>query len=150
MTETEPTMSKKYELTDEKLDFKGRVLSRIRALRMICARNGEVMVHEGELGGWVESERNLSHDGECWVFHDAKVFGDAVVSENAFVHEKAMVAGNAMVYGWAVVGGRSRVTGYASLHDHMLVAGGAFISNVDLCCHSRTLESATEWPEDDE
>lgn len=68
----------KYELTDE---TSGSGLRRIRALRDI-PRYG---VEEGDLGGWVESEGNLTQEGDCWVFDDAQVFGKARVFGNASV-----------------------------------------------------------------
>lgn len=47
---------KKYELTESYGTF-----WRIRALRYI-PRYG---VRPGDLGGWIESEENLSQDGDC-------------------------------------------------------------------------------------
>ena len=54
---------KKYEFTDETKEFFGRTLRRIRAVRDF----GDVSA--GEIGGWIEKEENLSHDG------DARVYG---------------------------------------------------------------------------
>ena len=62
---------KKYELTDEKKQIAGRTLFRIRALRDFYD------VKAGDLGGWIESENNLSYSGDAWVFGDAWVSGDA-------------------------------------------------------------------------
>ena len=64
---------KKYEMLPES------GLYRIRALIDI-PRHG---VKVGDLGGLIEKEENLSHDGDCWVYDDARVFGDARVSGNA-------------------------------------------------------------------
>ena len=36
-------------------------------------------VKTGDVGGFVESENNLSHDGLCWVYGNAWVYGDARV-----------------------------------------------------------------------
>ena len=82
----------KYELTDE---TNGSGLRRICALRDI-PRCG---VKEGDLGGWVESEGNLTQEGDCWVFDDALIYGDARVSDDA------QVFGNARVFDAAVCGG---------------------------------------------
>lgn len=82
----------KYELTDE---TNGSGLRRIRALRDI-PRCG---VKEGDLGGWVESEGNLTQEGDCWVSDDAQVFG------NARVCDAAQVCGDARVFDAAVCGG---------------------------------------------
>ena len=70
---------KKYELTDETIDVSGTTLHRIKALKDFGN------VKKGELGGYVESERNLSQEGNCWVCGDAKVCGDAEVCGNAKV-----------------------------------------------------------------
>ena len=78
---------KKFELTSEFVTFLGKKLFRIKAL--ISFGN----VEEGELGGYVEKEENLSNDGNAWVYGDARVFG------NARVYGDAEVFGNARVYG---------------------------------------------------
>ena len=88
----------KYELTDE---TNGSGLRRIRALRDI-PRYG---VNEGDLGGWVESEGNLTQEGDCWVFGNAQVSDDARVFGNAQVGDNAQVFGNARVFNAAVCGG---------------------------------------------
>ena len=70
---------KKFELTSEFVTFLGKKLFRIKAL--ISFGN----VKEGELGGYVEKEENLSNDGDAWVYGDAEVSGDAWVSGDAEV-----------------------------------------------------------------
>lgn len=71
--------TRKYEFTGEEKVEHGATLRRIRRLS------------NGEVGGWVEKEGNLSHVGGCWVS------GDAVVSDNAEVSGCAWVSGNAWV-----------------------------------------------------
>lgn len=111
---------KKFELTTEFITFLGRKLFRIRAL--IAFGN----VEEGEVGGYVESENNLSQDGNAWVYGDAKVYdnaqvcGNARVYDNAKVYDNAWVYGNAKVYGNAEVCGDARVCGNA---DYACVQG---------------------------
>ena len=56
-------------------------------------------VKAGDVGGFVESEINLSHDGFCWVSGDAEVSGNAWVSGDARVSGDAWVFGNARVSG---------------------------------------------------
>ena len=85
-------MSKKYELTSETQEENGETLYRIKALRDF----GDVKA--GDLGGWVESESNLDHVGDCWVSGDAEVSGDARVFDNAQVYGNARVFGDARVY----------------------------------------------------
>lgn len=76
---------KKYELTDETMELFGRKLYRIKALRDF----GDVA--KGDLGGWIESEANLSQEGECWVYDDAWVLGEARVSGKNIVGGKAEI-----------------------------------------------------------
>ena len=101
---------KKYELTSETKIVFGHILYRIKALSSFGC------VSAGDLGGFLESEKNLSQNGDAWVsgdagvFGDARVFGDAEVSENAEVYGNARVSGNAWVYGDAWVSGDAEVS----------------------------------------
>ena len=90
-------MERKYKLTDECMQYEGHKLYRIQSLRSFSD------VKEGELGGYIESEDNLSHGWMCWVYEEAKVFGNAEVSGDA------KVCGNAKVYGKAEVRGDAKV-----------------------------------------
>ena len=98
----------KYELTDETIDVSGTTLHRIKALKDFGN------VKKGELGGYVESEYNLSQIGNCWVYGNARVCGDAELCGNA------KVCGNARVYGNAEVCGNARVYGNA---DYITIKG---------------------------
>ena len=73
-------MNRKYEFTgrEKTLNDNGKevVVKQIRAIRRIPLYD----VEEGDVGGWIESEENLSHDGDCWVKDDAVVYGNALVS----------------------------------------------------------------------
>ena len=75
---------KKYEFTGEvkriKLIGTEVVLRRIRA---VTAFGG---VEAGDIGGWIEKEENLSHDGSAWVYGDAEVHGNAKVYGDAEVY----------------------------------------------------------------
>ena len=90
-------MEKKYRLTEETIEFLGRTLHRIEALKNFATSDG-ALVRVGEKGGWVESENNLSHDGNAWVYGDAQVYGNALVYGDARVYGGARVCGNAWVY----------------------------------------------------
>lgn len=126
---------KKYELTNETYagdSFIG-TLYRIRALRDFGN------VKKGTLGGFVKSEDNLSHDGNCWIWDAATVYGNARVSgdaqildcadvgRNAKVYGNARISGFANVFGNAEVFGNARVTGYARVGGNSRVFGDAWI-----------------------
>ena len=99
---------KKFELTANSKMHLGKKLFQIRAL--ISFGN----VEEGDLGGFIEKEDNLSQSGNAWVSGDAEVYGNARVSGNAEVY------GNARVYGNAEVSGNARVYGNA---DYTTIKG---------------------------
>ena len=127
-------MGKKFELTtDTKIHF-GRKLFRIKAL--VSFRNVQV----GDLGGYVESEKNLSQSGDAWVYGDAEVYGNAWVCGNAWVYDNARVYGdaevygNARVYGDAEVCGNAWVCGNAEVYGNARVYGDAWVcGNAEVC-----------------
>ena len=104
-------MTRKYELTNETTVIGDVILHRIRALIDI-PKHG---VNAGDLGGFIEKEYNLSHDGDCWVDNDACVFDDARVFDDAYVYEYARVYGNAYVFRNAYVFGDACISGYARI-----------------------------------
>lgn len=106
---------KKYELTTETLQFAGRTLHRIKAVKDFGS------VKAGELGGWIESEENLSQDDNAWVYNNAKVFDKARVYGDAAVSDDATVCGYARVYDNARVYGNAEVSGYADVFENAIV-----------------------------
>lgn len=113
-------MEKKYILTDETITInEGIVLHRIKAIRSFCD------VNEGNLGGWIEKEDNLSHEGDCWVYGDAQVCDESYVYDNAKVHGNAHVYGHAKVYGNAFVFDNARIFGNAEVYGDAQVFGDA-------------------------
>lgn len=116
-------MNKKYELTDEIKEFSGHNLHRIKALIDIPDR-----VLAGELGGWIESEENLSHEGLCWVADNACVFEDASVRDNAQLKDNAWVCQHAQVYGTA------NVFGKAAVYENAQVCGNAWVYDCARVC----------------
>ena len=91
-------MAKKYELSNEILiTDSGMVLYRVKALKDF----GDIK--KGDLGGYVESEKNLSHEGNCWIYNDAWVVDNALVSENAKIYDEVLMLENAIAYGNAII-----------------------------------------------
>jgi hypothetical protein len=107
---------KKYELLrNDRFEFGCCVLYRIRALRTF----GNVKA--GDLGGYVESEGNLSHDGNAWIADEAMVSGHARISGNA------LVDGHALVQSAAQISGDAHIGGWVEVSDHARVSGRASI-----------------------
>ena len=115
---------KKYELTGETKEIGGVKLHRIRALIDIPAHAVKV----GDLGGWIEVERNLSQKGAAWVTDSALVMDSARVTDSALVMGTACVTGKARVTGSARVTGKARVMDSARVTDTALVMGSAWVT----------------------
>ena len=96
-------MEKKYILTEEAKEVGGHILHRIQAMRDFGG------VQKGDLGGWVESEENLSHDGTCWVSGNGKVF------DNGKVYGNGRIFGDGWVFGDGKVSDDGRVFGNAKI-----------------------------------
>ena len=145
--------NKKYELlTNDTIEINGNTLYRIRALRDF------VDVKKGDIGGYIQSEVNLSHEGNCWIYGNAVVYeaasvvGNAIVSGNAKIHGNSKVIGNcrifgnaevyeweviewegcvygaSKIYGKAVVTGNVRVFGYSEIHGCAVICGFSVIN----------------------
>ena len=107
----EESQVKKFELTTECITFLGRKLFRIKALIQF----GDV--NPGDLGGYVEKEENLDHDGNAWVYGNAWVCGDARICGNAQVSGDARVCGNADYTYHHGFGSEYRTTTFFRLKD---------------------------------
>jgi hypothetical protein len=125
-------MSKKYEFTGETRVCGGTVVSRIRSL--IKFDHFEI----GELGGWIESENNLSHTGNCWVGDEAVVMGRACVSESGLVTGNAEVSGEVVIANHAHIFGNAIVSGHVKLLNWERICGDALVVS----------DSGVFWAED--
>ena len=119
---------KKYELTDEFIEhLSGRKLYRIRALVAFGA------VVAGQLGGFVESEKNLDQSlyGDAWVYGDARVYGDAQVYGDARVRSYAVISERKMIF-WATnVGSENGTLTVFNGENGLIVTRGCFVGTVD-------------------
>lgn len=149
------SLSNKYEISGYSKFHQGRILHRIVAIKAFGG------VKAGDLGGWIECERNLSQVGNCWVYgdaavynfaritHDATVGGNAevyndatasdfaVVGGNARVYVAASITGRASIYGHAHVLDEARVTDYAQVYGNSCVRGNALI-----CVNAQVMDTA--------
>jgi hypothetical protein len=109
-------MEKKYELlVGDCLRAGDRTVYRIRALRNFSD------VKRGDLGGYIENESSLTHEGDSWVQDVAQVYG-----------QDATVAGNARIKGEAWVLGR--VDGDAQICDLVVIGEGAHVGGRAILC----------------
>ena len=125
---------KRYRLLDSDTKvFFGRTLFRIQAL------NSFGDVQEGDLGGYIEKEKNLSHDGNAWVYNNAqvfdearvygnaKIFGNVKIFGNAKVHDNVGVRGNVQIYGDARVYGDAHISENARIYGSATISGNAYV-----------------------
>ena len=122
--------NQKFEITDiahEKYPF----LHRIRALRDIGEK-----VKAGDLGGFVESESNLSGEGDTsWIFDDAIAAGDAFVDQDAHLFGKAIACDSAYVSQGAELSGEARA------EDFAYIRGAVLCGHARASAHSMILDS---------
>lgn len=69
---------KNYKFTGLTKEYYGRTLRQIE-----CEKYG--------VGGWIESESNLSQEGDCWVADYAMVYDNSKVSGNANIKDCSIV-----------------------------------------------------------
>ena len=115
---------KKFEFTGEtktiSLLFRTATLHRIRAVEEFG------LVKVGDLGGWIEKEENLSHEGKAWVYGDAEVWGNAKVYGDANIFS----ASHVLVIG--AIGSRDDFTTFFRDSDNEItVKCGCFLGKID-------------------
>ena len=148
----EEDSKKKYKLTDDTIVLKDTTLYRVMALRDF----GDVK--KGDLGGYISAEVNLSQDGDCWVYDQAKVYDGAHITDNAkvrghaeaygycYIMDNADVYGSALVSGFSIISGEAKVFGMskvqgssqvkdnATVYDRAIVYGSAIIDKDNRVC----------------
>ena len=131
-------MEKKYEFTGSVMRIDGHYVKQIVAIRSF----GEIK--KGVKGGYIQSEDNLSHDGDCWVYPDGVVAEHAVVQDNAKVYS-GIVFNSAVIKDNANIGrthckfGKPRVCGAAVVCDNASVHDNAFVSDFAVLSESATV-----------
>ena len=115
--------------------YGSKFMYRIEALRDFSN------VKKEDIGGWVAKESNLSHEGDCWVYGNARVFknakvsGNAKVADEATLHNSSQVFDDVIVYGEALLSGNSkvygtaRVCGNAQMQESTRVYGHAWVAD---------------------
>lgn len=81
----------KYILTCHSLEFEGRILYRIQAIKDFGN------VKKGDIGGYVESTENLSHFGNCWIYNDAKAMDSSMVIDDAILEGQSIMKNHSII-----------------------------------------------------
>lgn len=111
----------KYIFTGKTKKIKGVTLKQIMAMKDF----DDVKI--GTIGGWIEEEENLSHEGNCWVYENAEVYGCARIYQHAKIRDYVNVFEDAEIFGSAEISGNANIKGSASISGFAKVFGSCWI-----------------------
>lgn len=143
---------KKYELVPETITkFYGKPMYRIRALKDFSD------VKKGDLGGYVESEENLSQEGNCWIYDNSivglgsKVTGNAIVKDVSVVVRCSGVSDDAIIEKRSLINESSVVCNQSRVVSAVVTNGSSIVykSVIKPSClieHGSTVVSAIVGP----
>ena len=103
--------SRKYELTNISMEFEGRTLYRIRALKDFSD------VKAGDLGGWVSNEDNLRQGGNCWIYDEAKCMDNARMYHNSAIYDNAVMCNSSKMHDFSAMFDNSKMRGKSEMHS---------------------------------
>lgn len=89
---------KKYKLTKERKTFS-----------IDCNKTTVYRIEDLNGKGVKAGEKDLSHDGNCWIYNDACIFENSEIGRKARVYENAQVSGNTWFYENAKVYGNLEI-----------------------------------------
>jgi len=131
--------NKKYEiLEDDFILHEGRKLYRIKALESIYAdsKKSVLRVRQGDLGGYIERYYNLSQEGGCWIYGNAKVCGNAVVKDYSRVFSGVIISGNVRIIGRSSIAGGCNISGNAIIFNSSItsskISGNVVLNSVSI------------------
>lgn len=126
----------KYQFTNNKKVVFGQTLIQIQATKDFTRADG-YKIKEGDLGGFIQNEQNLSQNGLCWLdetsyaLHSARILDDAlalngsILRDNSILCERAMFK-NSTICGKASVGGENQIKN-SSIADEAVIQGKCLI-----------------------
>ena len=116
--------NKKYEiLMDEEntIECEGHILHRIKALRDFND------VREGDIGGYVENENNLSHKGSCWIYDEAKamdnsrMYDNSIICDYSTMYDNSTMHDNSIMHDNSLMFNNSIMFDNSSMHDNSIM-----------------------------
>ena len=106
---------KKYEILIDKehtINYYGRILHRIRALKDFYG------VKKGDVGGFVQTEDNLSQYGNCWIYDDAICMDNARVCNSAKMYNRSCMYNNSKMLDNSIMYDYSRMYDNTMMYDN--------------------------------
>lgn len=110
---------KKYKLTDITMEFEGRILYRIKALKDFSD------VKKGDLGGWIQSKENLSQEGNCWIYDEAMCMDYARVCDNCTMRDFSAMFNNSRMHDNAVMVDNTMAFDCSTMWDNSIMFGNS-------------------------
>jgi acetyltransferase-like isoleucine patch superfamily enzyme len=138
-------MEKKYIFTGLSKNIGEKVLHQIKAVKDIKD------ITAGSIGGFIEKEENLSHDGDCWIGPNVHVYNNAFIEGNARITgiseicSCSHITDNAIICD-SVINGAAEVKGNAIINDatvtdFVIVKDNAVIHSGSKICDNATIDS---------
>lgn len=119
---------KKYQLltADTKMITHPKTKLPTKLYRIIALKTwnrGIIRINEGDIGGYIQSEENLRHDDDSWVFHDGMIFDNATLADT-IVMQRAAVFGEVKL-------NNCMVKDYTRIFDNVRAKDSQFSGNTD-------------------
>ena len=142
----------KYRLTDEKMSTD----LDLAAYRIVALRDfGSVKA--GDLGGFIQKESNLSHDGDCWIDEHTMVVSNSIVRGDAQISysdiwDGCVIEGSAIISG-CNMGGQIKISG-GNISDsriegrNITIKGGIITDSVlhsNVCVEGGVIKGSTMY-----
>lgn len=113
---------KKYRLIEGSRSWQyGRPIYRIQALRDFSD------VKKGDLGGFVESEGNLSQEGDCWIYDMAQAVEKSRVEGDACLRDCSKMYDSSLLKDKAQLRGCARMLHYSCLEGNAVATDAAIL-----------------------
>ena len=130
--------NRKYELTDITMRYEGRTLYRIRALKDFAD------VKKGKLGGWVQTEDNLSQKGNCWIYNNAKCMDNARMYDNSTMFDRSEMHDNTIMYDYSRMHGNSAMYDYSRMLDYTTMYGNSEMHDYSKMCDNSEMHEGSK------
>ncbi len=107
-------------------------------------------VIEGQMGGYIEREYNLSQHDDCWLYDNSVCMQNARVHENCQVRNNSQILHDAQAYGKSsiynsIVCGHAKVFNNAQVKDAD-ITGNAWVFSNSICTKSPITLSGDFFP----
>ena len=90
-----------------------------------------VRISDGKIGGWIRSEKNLSHHGKCWISQNVKIYENAKISGNAQISGNIRVCGNTQISKDIIIDGNMEIANNSQIPNTQISNAKKFIGNKD-------------------